>query len=183
MSPLKELNKEWIDIAINKKTVLHVGCGNDPLPAWLHTYKETRLDIDKNVKPDIVASMTDIGDIGEFDLVYCQHSLEHLFRHEVAIALKEFHRVLKKGGGLVVMVPDLEDVRPTDEVILMADSGAITGMDMIYGHQQYVIDNQFMAHRTGFTKKILIDAIREAGFNKARSQRMENYNLMGYGTK
>ena len=166
------------------KTVLHVGCGNDPLPAWLHQCNETRLDIDKSVNPDILASMTDIGDVGEFDLVYCQHSLEHLFRHEVAIALKEFRRVLKKGGGLVVMVPDLEDVRPTDEILLMLDNGDfITGMDMIYGHQRYVIDNPFMAHKTGFTKTILREAIRDAGFNKATTQRLIDYNLMGYGTK
>ena len=115
------------------KTILHIGCGGDPLPDYLgigsstdylgigsSNFKETRLDISEINKPDIVASMTDMGDIGEYDAVLCNHALEHLHPYEVPIALSEFLRVLKKGGSAMVFVPDLEDVKPTEEVILQS---------------------------------------------------------------
>ena len=51
------------------KLVLHVGCGKQPIHDFLEGYKEVRLDIDPTHNPDIVASLTDMGDIGEFDAV------------------------------------------------------------------------------------------------------------------
>lgn len=42
------------------------------------------------------------------DYVYCSHFLEHLYRHEVVQLLKECARVLKPGGMIRVVVPDLD---------------------------------------------------------------------------
>jgi hypothetical protein len=33
------------------KAILHVGCGESPLPEWLSHFKETRLDINHDCKP------------------------------------------------------------------------------------------------------------------------------------
>jgi predicted SAM-dependent methyltransferase len=43
-----------------------------------------------------------------FDAVYHSHFLEHLTKNGAEFILKECHRVLKKGGILRVVVPDLE---------------------------------------------------------------------------
>jgi len=110
--------------------ILHVGCGHEPLPPWFQGAVETRLDIDPRCEPDVVASMTDLGDIGPFDVVFSSHSLEHLAPHDVGVALGEFRRVLKPGGRLVVIVPDLEDVRPTEDVLYVSPAGPIAGIDM-----------------------------------------------------
>lgn len=163
--------------------MLHVGCGSDPLPSWLSDKTETRLDINEDVKPDIVASMLSMGDIGEYDIVLCQHALEHVYPHEVNTALTEFRRVLKPGGYALVFVPDLEGVSPTDEVILESPAGPITGLDMIYGYGVALKENPHMAHKTGFVRETLESAITKAGFSKAKATRIGDYNLIGVGVK
>lgn len=158
-------------------SLLHVGCGSDPLPLWLRDFTETRLDISPDVSPDIVASMLDMGEIGLFDVVLCQHALEHLFAHEVGAAVGEFRRVLKPGGHLIVFVPDLQDVPATEDVLLESPAGPITGLDMIYGYRKAIPANPYMQHKTGFVADTLRAAL--TGFSKVVVERVGNYNLMG----
>lgn len=162
---------------------MHVGCGSDRLPTWLTGFNEVRLDIDDTYGPDIVANMTSMGDIGQFDAICCQHALEHLNHYEIPVALGEFLRVLKLGGHAIVFVPDLEDVKVTDDVILESPAGPITGIDMIYGFQKVLKDCPYMAHKTGFVSRTLGKAFTDAGFSKVETKRLGNYNLMAVGVK
>ena len=89
------------------KTFLHVGCGqlgkdNTTRELSKPDWKELRLDIDASVNPDFVGTMTDMGDVGSnsMDAVYSSHNIEHLYVHEVPLALSEFKRVLKKTASL-----------------------------------------------------------------------------------
>jgi predicted SAM-dependent methyltransferase len=161
--------------------LLHAGCGRDPLPAWLGECDEVRLDIDPGVQPHVVSSMTNIGDVGEFDMIWCSHALEHLTPPDVHRALSEFHRVLKPGGCAVVIVPDLEDVKPTHDPVYQSPVGPISGHDMYYGYNE--IENPHMQHRSGFIQHTLLAAIHKAGFSHSQTQRMKDYNLAGIGKK
>lgn len=165
------------------RRLLHVGCGGDPRPEWAKDYEETRLDIDPGAKPDVVADMADMGEIGEYDAVYCSHALEHLYPHDVAAALLEFRRVLKPGGFAMVLVPDLQDVQATEDVILEAPCGPISGLDMIYGKRDALKDRPYMAHRTGFVRDTLETVLAKAGFSKVEARRLSNYNLIGVAVK
>ena len=172
--------------SISKKQnlkILHVGCGSDPLPEWLSVYNETRLDINEAVSPNIVASMFNMGDIGKYDVVLCQHALEHVYEHEVGLALREFLRVLNDGGHALIFVPDLEGVMPTSDILLESPAGPITGRDMIYGYGKAIAGNPHMAHKTGFIKSTMEEVMSEAGFSKFKAERLGNYNLMGVGVK
>ena len=162
--------------------ILHVGCGGERLPEWLSGCDEVRLDISPDNEPDIVASMTDMGEIGQFDGVFCSHALEHLHQHEVGIALSEFHRVLKPGGAAYIFVPDLEDVQPTEQVMYVSPAGPITGRDMYYGLASIIADFPYMAHKTGFVSATLAKALEAAGF-EAHTRRLPSYNLLGVGVK
>lgn len=163
------------------RTVLSVGSGPDQLSQWIDQgYEVTRLDIDPRTEPDIVGSMTELGEIGPFDAVYCSHSLEHLYPHEVGVALQEFHRVLKPGGVALVLVPDLEGVPATDEVL--DESCGLTGLHLYYGDARLIKDQPYMAHHSGFVQKTLSDAMEAAGF-KVTTQRMSMFNLLGIGLK
>ena len=42
--------------------------------------------------------------------IYSSHNIEHVFPHEVPIVLKEFFRVLKEDGMVVICCPDLQSV-------------------------------------------------------------------------
>lgn len=159
------------------RTVLHVGCGRQPLPTWLDGYEEVRLDIDPGVQPHIVASITELGDIGPFEALYASHCLEHLYPHDVPRALAEFRRVLKPGGLAVILVPDLEDVRPTEDVVYVSEGGPVCGLDMYYGMASLIAANPHMAHHCGFVTETLSDAISAAGFSSVEISRT-NFNLL-----
>jgi SAM-dependent methyltransferase len=161
-------------------TVLHVGCGLQPLPEWLDGYDEVRLDINPDVQPDIIASMTDLGDIGPFDAVLSCHTLEHLYPDEVPVALAEFRRVLKPGGFVTIIVPNLEGILPTEDVVYESPSGPISGLDMFYGCGAAIRDNRHMAHHCGFVMTTLRDVMERTGFDRF-DVTTSNYNLLAVG--
>lgn len=168
--------------APDRYRVLHAGSGGDTLPPWLDG-DQVRLDIDPATGPDVVASMTDMGDVGQFDVVYCSHALEHLHPHEVGTALAEFRRVLVPGGKAVVVVPDLEDVRPTDDVLYVCPAGPVCGLDLFYGMRPLLAARPHMAHRTGFVRDTLAAALRAAGFSEVLTRRVPDFNLLAIASK
>jgi len=137
-------------------------------------WKEIRIDIDPQSKPDIVASITDMRSLcppQSFDAVWASHILEHLYAHEVPSALSEFKRVLKPDGFALITSPDLEAVASLildhglDHVAYTSPAGPITPLDMIYGHSASVGCGQlYMAHKTGFTCASLGQRFVDAGF-------------------
>lgn len=182
------------------KQVLHVGCGPynpKKLPARFNTdsWKEVRLDIDPQVKPDIVASITDMSGIqsGSFDALFSSHNIEHLYPHEVDTALGEFARVLKPDGFALITCPDLQTVAEyiaedkLEETLYDSPAGPIAPVDILYGHRPSLArGNLFMAHKTGFTANTLGKAIVRNGFAQVKVQRDKaHYNLwaIGYKTK
>lgn len=163
--------------------LLHVGCGSDPLPAWISGVKEVRLDIVPDYSPDIVANMIDMGDIGTFDAILCRHSLEHLPPHDVQKALKEFLRVLNPNGIALIFVPDLDGVSATNEVLFESPAGPICGLDLMYGFREVLEERPYMAHRTGFVSETLKNALEQVGFSTVKVSRLSNYDMMGVGIK
>lgn len=164
-------------------TVLYPGCGNEHVPDWMEQDRETRLDIDASCNPDIVASITSMGDIGTFDNVYTCHTLEHLFEFDVQKALVEFLRVLNPGGTVLIFVPDLEGVTCNEEVLYESPGGSICGRDLYYGLTKYVEMSPFYAHHTGFVKESLEKHMIDAGFKNVSVTRISPHNLMGVGKK
>jgi SAM-dependent methyltransferase len=160
-----------------ERVVLHVGCGaykREKLHRLFHgpEWREVRLDIDPAVEPDIVASITDMHVVADesVDAVWSSHNLEHLYAHEVPIALGEFRRVLKTGGLVLITLPDLQKVAELVcagklvETAYHSPAGPITPLDMIYGHRASIRrGNVFMAHRTGFTAVTLAEQLRRCG--------------------
>jgi SAM-dependent methyltransferase len=165
-----------------KRRMLHIGCGTTPLPEpFASEFDEIRVDIDPAVKPDIVAGMTDLGQIGEYEALYCCHALEHLYPYEVLAAVKEFARVLKPGGFAVVVVPDLEGVKPNDEPISDDPKWAgVTGLHLLYGKS--TAETPWMAHHSGFIESTLRD-VMVAAFAQAKVSRDENFQLVAVGVK
>lgn len=159
-------------------SLLHVGCGpkrKDRTTAGFNTpgWQEIRLDIDPSVQPDVTGTMTDMAAVasGSVDAVFSSHNIEHLYPHEVPVALQEFLRVLKADGFAVITCPDLQSVcalvaqDKLTEAAYQSPAGPIAPLDILYGHRPAMAKgNLFMAHRSGFTQKVLANSLRAAGF-------------------
>ena len=172
---------------VERRRVLHVGCGR--LSAHrLHAtfeandgWQEIRLDIDAKVEPDIVCSIVNMSasvPTGSVDAVWSSHAIEHLYDHDVVAAFREFRRVLRSSGFLLLRCPDLESVaeqllnRGVEQIAYESPAGPVTPLDILYGHRPSIsAGTLFMAHHTGFTDERLGRMLLQAGFSEARTRR------------
>jgi SAM-dependent methyltransferase len=167
------------------RAVLHVGCGDyhpTKLPPMFRqkAWREIRLDIDPDVRPDFVESITDMRSISDcmVDAVYSSHNIEHLYPHEVTLALQEMHRVLKPEGIIFIVAPDVQEVArhvaegKLEDMLYLSTMGPIAALDVLYGHRGSLArGHAFMAHHTGFTGGTLAAALVGAGFAAVLLQR------------
>ena len=167
---------------------LHVGCGSQKqieLKGFNSLeWEEIRFDIDEKIKPDIVGTLTDMSKVmnESVDAVYSSHNIEHIYAHEVPIALKEFFRVLKPEGFVVITCPDLKTVCEAiikDQLLqplYRSPTGDIAPIDILYGHRLYLMQGkEFMSHKCGFTYQSLCSAFYEAGFKTTFGGSRPNY--------
>ena len=167
------------------KKLLHVGCGLKHLSETTQGFgagewQEIRLDIDASVQPDILASTTDMSGVetASVDAIFSAHNLEHLYAYQVPIALAEFRRVLKPDGFAVITCPDLRAICAlvAEDKLLdpfgQSPAGPIAPMDVLYGYRPALAQGAHsMAHRCGFTAKVLTQVVRAAGFVGTASAR------------
>jgi predicted SAM-dependent methyltransferase len=180
------------------KSFLHVGCGpkrKDQTTRGFNSpdWAELRLDIDESVKPDVVGTMTDMSSVatGSVDGLFSSHNIEHLYPHEVPQALAEFKRVLSLDGFVVITCPDLQSVcalvaedKLTDPAYT-SPAGPITPLDILFGHRPPMArGNLYMAHRCGFTQKVLTATLQAAGFATIAAKRRGHpyYDLWALAT-
>ena len=170
------------------KNLLHVGCGYNTKENTLKYYddewKETRVDINPDVNPDILGTMKDLSNVqnNSYDSVFSAHSIEHVYIHEVNTVLKAFYRVLKQNGFLVITCPDLKSISKLIvedkllEVAYESTAGSINPADMLWGHSNSIKEgNEFMAHKCGFIKKTLMAALTNAGFKSVAGVELPKY--------
>ena len=169
------------------KTLLHVGCGpedkSDIKGFDNDDWKEIRLDIDEGVNPDIVGTLTDMKlvETGSVDAVYSAYNIDHIYAHEVPIALTEFYRVLKDDGFVVIKCPDLQSVCEAIvqdkllDTLYVSPIGPIAAIDIMFGNRQEISEgNEFMEKKVGFTYSVLDGSFFEAGFETRFGGRSQN---------
>ncbi len=180
------------------QTFLHVGCGpkykNQTTRGFNQSHwLEMRLDIDESVKPDVIGTMTRMPavDTASIDAIFSSHNIEHLYPHEVPLALSEFLRVLNDDGFLVVTCPDLQSVCALvaqdllTEAAYQSPAGPIAPLDILYGHRPAMArGNLYMSHRCGFTQKVLVATLQAAGFKTvASTSRPKHFDLWAIASK
>ena len=92
------------------------------------------------------------------------------------MALAEFLRVLKPDGYVVVTCPDLQSVcaliaeDKLTEAAYTSPAGPIAPLDILFGHRPAMAKgNLYMAHRCGFTQKVLNGTLQSSGFKTVAS--------------
>ena len=160
------------------RVLLNVGCGpqgSSPLPAYFEGWRQLRVDVDASVEPDIIADLTDLSAIpdGSADAVWASHCLEHLYEHQVTVALAEFRRVLGAEGFACVIVPDLQAVArylvadKLHETLYESEAGPISPHDIFFGYGAAIARGRTaMAHRCGFTPSALQRCFPQVSFGE-----------------
>jgi len=160
--------------------ILSVGAGrNDYLPERYKQFDITTLDIDPGCNPHIVLDARKLKELppDTYNGIFCGHNLEHYYAHDVPIVLEGMFHVLKPGGYVEIIVPDIigEFKRASTGGYSMSDGvyPLVAGpegfelclVDIIYGSRWHIAQgNEGWAHKTGFSRKMLTELIRKAGF-------------------
>ena len=180
------------------KTFLHVGCGGNrkehTTPVFAGDgWRELRFDIDVGARPDIIGTMVNMEAVENesVDALYSAHNIEHLYPHEVPIALAEFRRVVKCDGYAVITCPDLQSVSALVaegrlvEAAYISPAGPIAPLDILFGlRSALAAGNHFMAHKCGFTDQLLARELMAAGFaSVAHIRRPASFDLWAIASK
>ena len=121
---------------------LNLGSGTDRFKGWLN------FDADPRAKPDYIGNVDDLSmfKTGSVNAIFASHILEHIpFGKDVIV---EWKRVLKVGGTLIVVVPDL------GQLTALYDAGIITELYLqatVYGPQVLGDNKEFMTHYRIYT--------------------------------
>lgn len=158
---------------------LNVGCGpkgsglQPPGMQATAGWQEVRLDADASVQPDVLAPAHDLSvlEAGCMDAVFSSHCIEHLYLDQALPALREWRRVLKPDGLLLLVCPDLQaaaEMVAQDKLFDVAYAD-IRPYDIIFSHQGLVAQGRaqghsFMEHKSGYTLSVLRQLVSEAGF-------------------
>jgi hypothetical protein len=142
----------------------HLGCGERKREGWVN------IDIDNKVKPDFVADAKDLNMFEDeaVDEIECCHLFEHFTYPDAVTALKEWYRVLKKGGKLSLELPNLERCI---EILCKkeAEEAEKYAMMEIYGNIPDIPkDGIAHVHKYGWTPETLTNELRKVRFSEIK---------------
>ncbi len=156
------------------KIRLNLGCGDKILNGY------TNVDVVQERsgrQPDVIC---DIRKLSVFEDNYCDeilavHVVEHFWRWEVEDVIKEWCRVLKPGGKMILECPNLqsacEEFLKNPEVYSQQGSQGQRTMWVFYGDPQW--KDPLMVHRWGYTPLSLSSLMRSCGLTNVRQEPAE----------
>lgn len=145
---------------------LNLGCGAKTWEGFVN------IDFPSNwsgKKPDIECDLRQIPlPDGYADSAYAIHVLEHFYRWETEEVLREWVRLLKPGGRLVIEVPCLDKVihKFNQYISQKVEIDPQTTMHRLYGSPIY--KDPVMVHRWCFAVQELIVLLQEAGLKDVK---------------
>ena len=100
---------EIINLATKKDNILNIGPGNGTVTDYLRKigFNVATLDIDPDLKPDYVGSVTELTEMFEpksFDVILCAEVLEHIPFEYFERCITGIHSVCRKGA--VISLPN-----------------------------------------------------------------------------
>lgn len=179
------------------RKLLNIGGGSKdiPLPEEYADCRHDLLDIALADDVDILCDARQLAEhicCASYDVVYCSHNLEHYYEHEVPRVLYGIKYVLKPGGVVHIVVPNIgqlicmmvEGHIDLEDVLYECAAGPIRPLDVLYGWGKEIEESgePFYAHKTGFTAKRLHGILAAAGFQDVKvSADLENLQLIALG--
>lgn len=150
---------------------LNLGCGDKILPGYVNVdVAEARA----GMKPDVLCDLNDLAPFadGSADEILSVHVVEHFWRWEVRDVLREWVRVLKPGGRMVIECPNLASACEA----FLQDPARASGegpdgqrtMWVFYGDPKW--RDPLMVHRWGYTPESLAALLAECGLEEVRRE-------------
>ena len=150
---------------------LNLGCGDKIIEGYVNVdVVESRL----GKKPDVICdlhALTPFEDASA-DEIMAIHVVEHFWRWEVVDILKEWTRVLKPGGKMVLEAPNL--ISACQAVLVDPDQASLPGLEgqrsmwVLYGDPRW--QDPLMVHRWGYTPRSLAQVMHQAGLTELRQE-------------
>lgn len=134
----------------------NIGAGREKLSGWIS------VDADERTGADVISTLPPVPD--EFagaDAFRLIHVLEHFHKWEAEEMLRDFHRLLKPGGRLILELPNLQSAIDA----LSGKSGKSPerwGFWVLWGDPSH--RNPLFGHKWGWTPATLRSALIDAGF-------------------
>ena len=150
---------------------LNLGCGDKILPDYINVdVAESR----RSLKPDVLCDLRKLTPFEDdtIDEILSVDVVEHFWRWEVVDILKEWRRVLKPGGVMILECPNL--ISACQELLQNAEHATGPGpegqrsMWVLYGDPAW--KDPLMNHRWGYSPASLAQVMHEAGFLNLRQE-------------
>lgn len=146
---------------------LNLGCGDKILDGYVN------VDVVASRagrKPDVICDLHDLSIFGSntIDEILAVHVVEHFWYWEVIDILKEWVRVLKPGGKMILECPNL--ISAAEEFLKNPDIASLGGKEgqrsmwVFYGDPNW--KDPYMIHRWGYTPKSLASIMHKAGLRQ-----------------
>jgi radical SAM superfamily enzyme YgiQ (UPF0313 family)/predicted SAM-dependent methyltransferase len=140
---------------------LHLGCGERRIEGFVN------IDWRKTAATDLVCNIKKLPyPDGSVEAIETFHVIEHLSRHDLPKALKEWLRVLQPEGKLIVECPDF------DELVKMYMEGNEKALDGIFALQRFEGDY----HLFGYNFERLRKVLDESGFTHIEKKTAQDYH-------
>ena len=161
-------------------TKLNLGCGGRYRDGWINiNFTSTG--------PGVISANLGKGipfPAESFEVVYHSHVLEHFTKSAAVDFLKECHRVLRHGGVIRVVVPDLEAIARNYLLALERAKAGIEGWDHNYDWMMLEMYDQAVRNQSGgeMARYLFNESITNEQFVTDRCG-MEVRNLIEAGRK
>ena len=137
----------------NSPKKLEIGAGSKPRPGYIH--HDIRPLDDIEIVCDAKKFPEEIYE--QFDEVFASHILEHFNRFEVKNVLKEWSKLVRVGGIIDIVVPD---VREMCQQLVEGHIDLEFFNYLMFGGNDY----EYNVHKYGFDAALLGDMLAQLGF-------------------
>ena len=150
---------------------LNLGCGDKILEGYVNVdVAESRV----GKRPDVLCDLHQLTpfETNVADEILSVHVVEHFWRWKVVAVLREWVRVLKPGGRMVLECPNLKSA--CEAFLANPELHAGPGIEgqrtmwVFYGDPTWT--DPLMVHRWGYTPQTLAGVMHEAGLTSIRQE-------------